>query len=668
MSRQYPSYALSLVLAGRHEDAAGIVADSLTTAKQNIGEKSPIAAEWLGIRGMINYRRKELRAAFKDFSGAADTLLAAAGEGSDYSRIQRLRMIMDDYLNLLNELRGTPSEKEIGFDAVGTAFRIADASRANTVQRALAASSARTANTNPELNDLIRREQDAQKQSEYLAATVLDMTSAPSQEQRPELIKDLQAKITSLKDARSSLQEEINKRFPKYADFVNPQAATVFLARQSLRPGEALISIYTSDNKTYVWAVPYRGEVRFASSPLGMKELSRIVTNLRKTLDSHPETFGDIPPFDLAQAYVVYSNVLKPVEDGWKDATDLLIVDAGALAQLPLALLPTSQYKLGLAKGELFAGYRDVPWLLRKVSLTMLPSVNSLISLRELPDGDPGRKAFAGFGDPIFTLQQLSGETGGKAINSMPKLASRGSRLHVRGVRLTEQGNLDSNQIESTGLAQLDRLPDTAEEIMGIAQALAADLKQDVFLGKDASKHRIKTMNLADRKVIAFATHALVPGDLDGLLQPALALSSPAVTGENEDGLLTMGDILKLKLNADWVVLSACNTGAAEGEGSEAVSGLGRAFFYAGTRSLLVSMWPVETTSAGKLVIKTFLIQQADRNLTRTRSLRRSMLALIDEANLKDNATGKVIASYAHPLFWAPFVMVGDPGRSMKLQ
>ena len=71
-----------------------------------------------------------------------------------------------------------------------------------------------------------------------------------------------------------------------------------------------------------------------------------------------------------------------------------------------------------------------------------------------------------------------------------------------------------------------------------------------------------------------------------------------------------MGEIMKLKMNADWVVLSACNTGAADGAGAEAVSGLGRAFFYAGTRAILVSMWPVETTSARNLLTRLFQYQK----------------------------------------------------------
>jgi CHAT domain-containing protein len=123
-----------------------------------------------------------------------------------------------------------------------------------------------------------------------------------------------------------------------------------------------------------------------------------------------------------------------------------------------------------------------------------------------------------------------------------------------------------------------------------------------------------------------------------------------------------MEEILKLKLNADWVVLSACNTGAAEGQGAEAISGIGKSFFYAGTRALLVTMWPVETTSARKLVTGIFQKQQEDKTLSRAQALRQSILNIIDEANLKNETSGKIIASYAHPLFWAPFIIVGDPG------
>jgi len=150
-----------------------------------------------------------------------------------------------------------------------------------------------------------------------------------------------------------------------------------------------------------------------------------------------------------------------------------------------------------------------------------------------------------------------------------------------------------------------------------------------------------------------------VPGELDGLSQPALALSAPGVTGSG-DGLLTQEEILTLRLNADWVVLSACNTAAGEGEGSEAVSGLGRAFFYAGARALLVSNWPVETEASRALMIDLFSRQSADARLGKAEALRQAMAAMIDGAGKIDAKTGKPLYSYAHPLFWAPFVLIGD--------
>ena len=158
-----------------------------------------------------------------------------------------------------------------------------------------------------------------------------------------------------------------------------------------------------------------------------------------------------------------------------------------------------------------------------------------------------------------------------------------------------------------------------------------------------------------------FATHALLPGDLDGLVQPAVALSAPTKalgTGKN-DGLLTMGEIMGIDLNADWVVLSACNTGAASGKGASAISGLGQAFFYAGARSLLVSHWPVETTSAKEITTGLFDKQTKDESLTRAIALNETVKDLINNKTYKDK-NGKDVFSYAHPVFWAPFTVVGD--------
>ena len=138
--------------------------------------------------------------------------------------------------------------------------------------------------------------------------------------------------------------------------------------------------------------------------------------------------------------------------------------------------------------------------------------------------------------------------------------------------------------------------------------------------------------------------------NLPNLNQPALAM---AATGDNDplSPLLTLEDVLTLKLNADWVVLSACNTAAADGKAEEALSGLARGFFYAGSRSLLVTHWAVESESAKLLTTATFAHYTANPQAAKAESLRQAMLKVMQ------------MPQYSHPAYWAPYALVGDGGR-----
>ncbi len=659
-----PAFVLSLLRTGRIEEATSLISAIHARNSKLLGEKHSLTGEALGFRGMVHAMQKNDKEALRDFSDALPILLeTSSGDTFSYGGKMRLRIISETYLGLLARVKGGELEKEAGIDASSEAFKLADVLRGSTVRGAISASTARAVVTSPELADLVRREQDAQKQLKILERALTENLAAPSKQQLPELIKELKRKMYALAKARTVLVDEIKTRFPKYSELTTPKPVTISQLQNHLRPREAFISIYTADDQSYIWAIPKAGEVSFSTVSLGRARLSQIVTDLRKALDSNPITLGDVPQFDISKAYDLYSKLLEPTKKGWKSATDLLIVADGPLGQLPFSILPTAPVSLAEGEQELFSKYRQVPWLIRKASVTRLPSASSFITLRTLPAGDPYRKAFAGFGDPLFNQEQLAQAEKEKEEPAIV-LASRGGRFHVRGLRISEEGTLDDEEIVSCTINNLNRLPDTSEEIKDIAEALGADPDRDIFLGRRASEHQVKSMDLSDRKVIAFATHALVAGDLDGLDQPALALSAPSISGDNEDGLLTMGEILKLKLNADWIVLSACNTGAAEGKGADAISGLGRAFFYAGTRAILVSMWPVETTSARKLTTNLFRYQKEDKKLSRARALRKSVLELIDGSGFLDNTTGQVVASYAHPLFWAPFIIVGESGNN----
>jgi CHAT domain-containing protein len=196
---------------------------------------------------------------------------------------------------------------------------------------------------------------------------------------------------------------------------------------------------------------------------------------------------------------------------------------------------------------------------------------------------------------------------------------------------------------------------------MAMARALDADPAQALFLGRDANERNVETIDLSRFRIVAFATHGLVAGDLDGLTQPALALTAPQIAGVEGDGLLTLEKILPLKLDADWVVLSACNTAGGAEAGAEAASGLGRAFFYAGTRALLVTNWSVHSASARELITDLFRRQSADPHLARAEALRQAMMAMLDGPGFVDG-WGKTLFAYAHPLFWAPYSIIGDGG------
>ena len=389
----------------------------------------------------------------------------------------------------------------------------------------------------------------------------------------------------------------------------------------------------------------------FAAAPLGRDGLAEAIGHLREALEPDLAVTGDVPAFDTAAAHRLYAQLLQPVAPGWGTARHLLVVPHGALAQLPLTVLPTEAVAATVAAtdGVPFSQYRKVPWLARQAAVTQLPTVAALASLRALPPGRPNRKPFVGFGDPWFSKEQASAPSG--------PLTTRGGV----GGALAKRASPRKAGDYTADLAQLPRLPDTAQEVSAIATTLRAEPARDVYLGSKASESAVGRANLADYRVVMFATHGLIPGDLAGLTQPALALSAPAVTGEPGDGLLTVENILALKLDADWVVLSACNTAAAQGAGAEAVSGLGRAFFYAGTRALLVSNWPVETTSARTITSDLFRRQAETPTLARAEALQQAMLALIDGPGYVD-ASGNPVFSYAHPIFWAPFSLVGDGG------
>ncbi len=648
---------ISSLFAGGQIDAGIKAAQELLKREiARVGEKHFDTAAARGTLAIGLAKAGKDADAIREFRAAIPILMVAARENADdddttiiAAKSNRLQSIVEAYIALLARRSG---ENDVAVET----FALADAIRGRSVQQALAASSARMLAQDQALADAVRKEQDLAKQINAQLGMLNNMLSLSSGERDEKAVQSLRASIGALRANRDGLRLDIAKRFPSYADLIDPKAPSVGQIQETLRSGEALISFYFGREGSFVWAVPKQGQVSFAAIPATSGDLESKIRTLREALEPQVTTIADIPEFDLKLAHELYLLLLKPVEAGWKSSRQLIVVTNGALGLLPLSLLPTAPAQMQETETP-FAGYRNVPWLARTHATTTVPSAAALRTLRQIPASAVGREPMIGFGDPFFSKEQAQEAADTKTLDEEIQV----SMANMRGVPLKRRAAPQLSNVDSAELAQLPRLPDTADELRSIAAALEADPSKVLQLGLKANETAVKKMDLSRFKVIVFATHGLVPGELNGLTQPALALSAPDASESDGDGLLTMEEILALRLNADWVVLSACNTGSGAGAGAEAASGLGRAFFYAGTRALLVTNWSVHSQSARDLTTDLFRRQNADAALTRSEALRRAMTTLMDGPGYTDTS-GKTVFAYAHPLFWAPYSIIGDGG------
>lgn len=644
-------WILAMLRTGHQKGAESMAKAMYEWAAQRHGEADYRTATSRGFYAMALGARGEHLQALTLYRESVPVLLARARDDAEAEtdtvmRQRRVTAILEGYLATLAALRAgsdVPSP-----DLSAESFRVADVARGSVVQRALSASAARATLADPKLADLARGEQDALQRANALSGLLTQLLGVRPEQQLPKIQDALRHEIAALHGERDRLRREIVKAYPEYAELVAPQPVSLALARKLLRGGEVLVTFYLGEVESYVWAVDAGGRVVFSPIAASRAEIARSVQRLRSALDPGVTSIDAIPAFDLAEASRLHDLLLSPVSALLDDARLLLVVPHAELGGLPFAVLPTAPAVLGISGPEQFSAYRAVPWLARRWSVGQLPSVTALASLRRLPARSLALSTFIGFGDPLFSVQQAK-----QAAASENALASRGAPLRRRNVPQLAG-------VESASLALLPRLPDTGEEVRQIARTLNVEAAGAVFLNAEANEGRVLATDYTGRRVVMFATHGLVPGDLDGLTQPALALTSPEVVPGAGDGLLSMDEILGLKLDADWVVLSACNTAAGGAVGAEAVSGLGRAFFYAGARALLVSNWPVETAAARMLMTELFRRQVAQPKLGKAEALRQSMLALMDGPGHVDARTRRTLYTYAHPLFWAPFVLVGD--------
>ena len=513
----------------------------------------------------------------------------------------------------------------------------ADWVRGGMVQQALADAAQRSAVADPTLYALVRVDQDQKNEIEALRK-FLSGEVGDSHSTLPEVATKMRARIAELDASRRKLQQELKAKFPDYDRLVRPAPPTVADIRNALTADEALVMLLPTDDAVYVWAVTSDGKDTSARVPVASVQLAKWVRDLRHTLD-FAEMGNTLRPFNTTVASDLYQRLLAPVRQSLVGRQHLVIAAGGVLGQFPFGVLLTQPVK------KLDA---NAPWLIKQAAISHVPSVSAWLAVKQFAKAKSAPEAIAAWGDPQFNVATQSTAGGGERANATRQVVL---------TRASQSADIDKDDPRSAiRYADIPALPETRDELLAIAGILQADPNRDLHLGAQANKRSVLESNkngeLLKKKVIAFATHGLMAGDLPHLTQPALAL---AATGhEDQDplgALLTLDEVLNLKLNADWVILSACNTAAADGQADEALSGLARGFFYAGSKSMLVTHWSVESESAKLLTTSTLSHYMSNTKERKAESLRQAMLSVMAKPQ------------YQHPAFWAPYALVGDGDR-----
>jgi len=593
-------------------------------AGPNTSAAATAAASHAGL-GDLYYREGRYAEAMNNLRAAASIYERQAGASATSGATEsgRLRQAHELFVHYADAAQHASASPYIGSVGREQAFAAVQWAQASATAAAVAHMAVRFAAGNDRLAAMVRERQDIQNEMDALNQRLEHSAGlSPAQRDVAGYAADRQRAAALQKEADKA-DNELILAFPRYSELANPLPLHIADAQALLAPDEALLAYVVGQDETVGVAVtPQRYEAHVIAR--GAAPLAGAVKMLRAALEI--DSPSALPPFPSGTAFALYRDIVAPFAGAFTDAKRLIVVTDGPLDSLPFAVLltePPAKETIA-APAEL----RSAPWLAKRYAVSVLPSISALQSLRKFASASRAPDPFIGFGDPL--------------LDDHPKARQRG----VMVASVYRGGSVDV-----AALRELPSLPETAAELAAEARLFKAS-SGSVLLREAATVTAVKRADLASRRIVAFATHGLVAGDM-GNGEPGLVLTPPANPSPDDDGLLKASEIAQLRLNADLVILSACNTAAPDGTpGAEGFSGLSKAFLYAGARSLLVSQWSVESDSTVALMTG-MAAHLEEKGVGRAEALRRAELALMDD---KDHP------QFAHPLFWAPFVVVGEGG------
>jgi CHAT domain-containing protein/Tfp pilus assembly protein PilF len=591
---------------GRYADAEPLYKRSLTINEKVLGTNHPALALSLDDLAWIY-------ALTGRYADALPLVRRAAQMGHPHQSI---------YLGVL---LGAVEKSLIPYtDAFDEGYQLFQGTTSSTVSKAVNQLAIRFAAGSDQLVQLVRKAQDLSLESERLDKLLIEATSKEPSQRDPNNEQQIRNRRQAIADERIQVETTLSQEFPDYAELGKPKPLSAQETQDLLADDEALI-VFDFHGLTGYAAVFTRSSTGVFQLKATARDLEAQIKALRTSLASQ---------FDQEGSYALYRSIFDPFAERIASKTRVSVVTNGALTSLPLQLL--------VASDPAGKKLQDVDWLVRKFAITILPSTASLKILREGKVATTAAQPMIGFGDPVFEkAQQIGTKQGVVNLNRTLPDFYRGVIVDVKSLA-----------------EALTPPPETADELRAVAGNLGAKA-EDIELGEAATVTNVKHARLDDYRVVYFATHALVAGEVEKFAkvkaEPSLVLSIPERPTEEDDGLLRASDIAMLKMNADFVVLSACNTAAGDKPGAEALSGLAQAFFYAGARSLLVSNWDVDSEATVALMIGVFDALKRDPHLSHAEALRLSMLRMIDHPTKPE---------WAQPKFWAPFIVVGEPQKN----
>jgi CHAT domain-containing protein len=415
-----------------------------------------------------------------------------------------------------------------------------------------------------------------------------------------------------LAEARTTLAESdatLQAASPGFGQLMQ-EVAPAAQVQAALQPSEAFVAITLGRESGWVFALRH-DRIAAARLPASAAAVGALVKRVRAGVEPGPT--GGPGPFDSQASEALYAAALAPVGPSLEGVSDLVVAPSGPLLSVPFGILLT---------GPAGADLSHAPWLVRRMSVAHVPAATSFVALRKVAATSRATRPWFGMGGfrPLTVAQ---------------------TRRTLSAPGCAEDARL---------LAGLPPLPFTRPELEAARQILGA-APSDELLDQAFTGPRVRQAALQDYRVLHFASHALLPAELACLAEPAIITSAPKGATDASGALLTSGQITGLDLDADTVILSACNTAGPQGPAGESLSGLARAFFYAGARSMLVTHWSINDQSTAYLIAQTL-------NRARTggmaAALRGAQLAFLDQAG------AGLPSTLAHPFYWGAFALIGD--------